>query len=1033
MRDTHLRVIYSQDIEALCEVLTEDFFSPGSRVFESRLVVVPHLGIKEFLVQFLASHPRLTIATGLKILPLHQAVMEMADRIDVDRQLKKIPSLLEISLAIQEQLLSLDPDQIKDPAFKDYFHAKTLSSQKVTALSKELAKLFTRYGLFGEQFLPVWLEKKGWQQEIWSAVFKQWTYPLEFFSLFKNRCFSGKIALLGFSYIPSVHLRFFASLNASCYLFSPCSLFWEDLVSDQERLNLDRKALKKGVSVPVREQLNRYMKQNHPLLANWGKMGKQMARVLQGQVLEESEHYLIPASDRLLCSVQRSILTFDESEILKSDDSIQVHSASSRLREVEEVRDVLETLMQKHQEEGHPILPEQILVVAPDISIYAPLIHKVFSASSLPFSVESKGCMPGQVAGFLALINLPKQRYSLQSVMELLTCQSFRKRASLLAEDVDTLHSWFKSAHILFDLQGNPKSWQEGLDRLLYGLGLIPSDGDITLSCWPIPCIPHSDIDLFSRFLELFTQMQQDLIQLELKRSLCEWLTLFLQIREQYFVNEEDSRSFFAELLSLKKSFITSSAVWSFEDVYPLLQSLSEKSQEKSSLSSIGHILFSSLDKTPLKPAKIIWCLGLDEESFPRVEIGSSLCAMQKGMDEFPSKSDQDRFVFLEMVMKAKEYLIFSYERIDLRDAKEKGASLLVEELNSYIISRGVEEGLERTRHPCFVFDETYFSSLSVVKRWSRSDYLAASAYYSSPEPQKSFFTSSPATELSVITVAQLKKCARHPLQLYFNETLQLFLKDEENEEEEEFVLSALKKSMLRKEGCQKKISSLTHRIKAEGKLPLGGWKDVALYELEEEIQGIVDCLKQFNVLQEEITSVHFVDCLETESSFNLETAVSKFNTRPLLCVGSWKIQGELEGITPQGLLFHGTSDLADLIKVWPLYLIYLQLYPQTPYLLLTKEGTQFSLPVANPALALQSYLNFYVNALQTPCPLVTSSVKVFLEGDLSAFRGSLEKENEDPYWNYLKRRGAVHELEPFFSFWQPILRDLFGEIHETV
>ncbi len=80
VKDLSLKVLYSQSLEALIEAWIEEFFVCEAPVFESRLIVVPHLGIKEFLVDSLSS--RLNIASGAQILPLHPAVMEIVDRAD---------------------------------------------------------------------------------------------------------------------------------------------------------------------------------------------------------------------------------------------------------------------------------------------------------------------------------------------------------------------------------------------------------------------------------------------------------------------------------------------------------------------------------------------------------------------------------------------------------------------------------------------------------------------------------------------------------------------------------------------------------------------------------------------------------------------------------------------------------------------------------------------------------------------------------------------------------------------------------------
>jgi len=148
--------------------------------------------------------------------------------------------------------------------------------------------------------------------------------------------------------------------------------------------------------------------------------------------------------------------------------------------------------------------------------------------------------------------------------------------------------------------------------------------------------------------------------------------------------------------------------------------------------SKLEKIVFVPLCSGSIIEARIIWCLGMDEGSFPRDDVRSSVCEMSKSKnsDYYPPKADEDRFLFLEMLMKAKDYLIFSFQRVHPEDGKNQGPSLLVEELDHYLQKRGVSKGMIKTDHPAFPFDQTYFTKDASVKKWSEADFLAAQAHY---------------------------------------------------------------------------------------------------------------------------------------------------------------------------------------------------------------------------------------------------------------------------------------------------------------
>src|SRR5437867_4055279 len=92
-----LKIVFGNDLHQLALCLGEDLFASASHPFEARLIVVPEMSMKEFLLASFAAHPHLQIAAGVQILPLNQAIIELSAK-------KRIPSFLELSLAIEERL-----------------------------------------------------------------------------------------------------------------------------------------------------------------------------------------------------------------------------------------------------------------------------------------------------------------------------------------------------------------------------------------------------------------------------------------------------------------------------------------------------------------------------------------------------------------------------------------------------------------------------------------------------------------------------------------------------------------------------------------------------------------------------------------------------------------------------------------------------------------------------------------------------------------------------------------------------------------
>jgi len=1000
-----LQLISGNDLNTLADALGREFFSASSTPFERRLVVAPHPSIKEFLFKRFAKAPQLQIAAGVQVLPLHQAVMEILGSAAPLASRKRLPSLLELTLAIEEKL------HVTSEEFSNlqiYLNAGDLGKRdrRIAALSDELAHLFVRYGLFGKHFLPQWLKCKGWQQTLWKSVFSEdsaWTYPLQLLQSEWVGQFQGKIALFGFSYLSAAHLSFFAHLSASVYRLSACALFWEDLVSDKQRLLTNRFLQRQGADIEVREQIDGYMQESHCLLGNFGKLGREMLKALDAFPVSETEIYNSSNKESLLGQLKDSMLYLDEENALPGDDSIQLHSATSLLREVEICRDVLQTLLHQSSQGDSPMQLRDIVVCSPDIASYAPYIHMLFSQSGFAYSLEAEPLRNlSGVRGFLQLLELPVERYCLESVLQLLRCPQLLEKWLFSSDEIQRLREWFKEAKVLQDLQGHPNSWEEGIDRLIFGLAM--SSG--------VASIAQSEIDLFNRFLFFFSTLKNDLAALVGKRSAPEWLGLFVRIASKYFAIEWEREPFFGEMKGLALSCSTlKEKVWDFPSIARALHHLAGKTTGTTHSSQIDRITFTSLAEGSVQAARIVWCLGMDETLYPGADSKSSLCEMSrlKAVDYFPSKRDEERLFFLEMLLKAQDYLLFSYQRIHREDGKEQGPSPFIEELDQYLQKRGVVGGMKKVDHP----------GLSLVP-----SECAQEAAHISP-----FFQ--PITipqERHTITIRQLKKLARNPLQFYFNQALKIYLQEPQDEEEEQFWISSLRRATLRKKTLQHSLPQVVRQLEGRGEMPRGLFSQVAQAEMQEEMECFLNALDRFFLSPEEICSVNLSQvCREEEEKKGArELCIQLSNSK------SVHIIGKLEDFTSKGLLVHGDKDLNTLVKAWPLYLIYCSLYPENQKtLILTKKGVKLDLPLEDPRACLASYLEYYFLAECSPSPLMPDWAKAVLLEQEEQLQKLLAKPPlyEDSYVSYLHRRKAPFDAKELLLQWSDVVKKTFGPL----
>lgn len=125
-----------------------------------------------------------------------------------------------------------------------------------------------------------------------------------------------------------------------------------------------------------------------------------------------------------------------------------------------------------------------------------------------------------------------------------------------------------------------------------------------------------------------------------------------------------------------------------------------------------GGVTFCSMVPMRSIPFKVVALLGLDYDKFPRRDLAASfnLLTRQRQVGDRNIK-DNDKHLFLETIMSARNYLYISYRGQNARDNSQLPPSALVDELLDYI-EAGTTNGKVReqlvTRHPLQSFSHQY-------------------------------------------------------------------------------------------------------------------------------------------------------------------------------------------------------------------------------------------------------------------------------------------------------------------------------------
>jgi exodeoxyribonuclease V gamma subunit len=501
-----------------------------------------------------------------------------------------------------------------------------------------------------------------------------------------------------------------------------------------------------------KESLKEYFKEQNTFLANNGRVYQLFSRFLEDNNIPYEECYESPCQDHLLGLVQQEML-FLEKYDKPQDDSIQIHSATSKLREVEVVWEIIQRLGTS---------PSQILIYAPDIMEYVPYIHMVFGRKENPYEytifdleLENESSLAGSLKNFL---DLPSSNFDVDSILKLLSFSNFLQKWQLADEDVEVIKKWTKEARIYFDIYSqDPGSWDVGLSRLIEAL--INGRGRVNIEL--------SQADLLGKWIEIIQAVRlafNPIVKLEKKR-VAEWMIYIQKMAEQFFAVHEDDEAILKEFFHLGK---IEAGPFTFTSISRVLEQVFKRREGSFHGSYLNSVRFCSLKPGTSFPAESIILMGMEDGVFPRVQLRTSL-------EEVVSKqsitvAEEDRYLFLEQFLCARSYFILTYTRIDKQDGKDNPPSLLVQELMRYLPNVHIHF------HPREPFDESYFQETG-FRSYSPFYFAAAKKNYQEKFPRMPIFSMVPSLTLqdvptSSLDMRSLSKLARHPIQFYFEKNM---------------------------------------------------------------------------------------------------------------------------------------------------------------------------------------------------------------------------------------------------------------------
>jgi exodeoxyribonuclease V gamma subunit len=685
-----------------------------------------------------------------------------------------------------------------------------------------------------------------------------------------------RIVVFGVSSLPRQALEALSVLSRLTQVVlcvhNPCEFYWADIVSDRDLLTASRK---RGRSHPelataaTEEELHQHA---HPLLAAWGKQGRDYIRLLDE--FDDPEQYRDQfqapggridifnphegpdeTGPQLLQQLQNDILQLTSQQEMRDqqrlvdplqDRSVVFHEAHSPQREVEILHDQLLAAFS-----SDPTLrPRDIIVMMPDVDTYAPHIQAVFGRFSheddryIPFAISDQGQRHRQPALIAIdhLLALPESRFAASEVISLLEVPAVRSRFGIAEGDLPLVRQWVEGANIRWGLNAEQRAelglpanlqrntWQAGLRRMLLGYGT--GAGEAWQAIEPYDEIAGLQAALAGNLGRFVNRLEAFRARLPGHHTPDEWLALVHELVDTFLGEPEED-----DLLLINR-FRRQAEQWRSDceagglrsEGLPLtivrerlMEGLEEGGLNQRFLA--GKVNFATLMPMRAIPFRRVCLLGMNDGDYPRSRPPVDFDLM--ALDYRPgdrSRREDDRYLFLEALLSARQQLYISWVGRSIRDDSERPASVLVSQLRDHLdavwslplATDTRVSGALTTRHPLQPFSRDYFPDrggdsaiagvLATGELFSYDrEWLAAHGEVKAQDNDEPLPYIPPEEPLSL---AELGQFLKKPVETFFRGRLQVWFGELEalDNDTENFGLSPLDHWRLEKELIEQSV-----------------------------------------------------------------------------------------------------------------------------------------------------------------------------------------------------------------------------------
>ena len=683
---------------------------------------------------------------------------------------------------LQWRLMRLLPDVMAQPVYAPLqrFLDNDSDRRKRFQLAESLADLFDQYEVYRADWLAAWAtgdevligargerrplpDEQRWQAALWQALLSdvritsaasggnpsvQDTGRAAVHAAFMQAAaewpegsrpvgLPRRVMVFGISALPRQSLEVLAVIarwtQVLMCVHNPCKHYWADIVADRDLLRATRARQTHRGNVPeiLSEELQHL--HAHPLLAAWGKQGRDFIGLLDEHDSAEARSNYLPqftaiheridlfepnGISTLLQQLQddiRDLRPLNETRDIwppvdpRLDTSIRFHVAHSAQREVEILHDQLLAAFNADA----TLRPRDIVVMVPDINAYAPHVQAVFGLLEtqdqryIPFSLADQGRRHSDplVQALEKLIGLPQSRFAASDLLDLLEVPALRQCFGIAESDLPLLHRWIRGANIRWGLNAEQRAsldlpvqpdpaakntWLFGLRRMLLGYA-VGANAEDWQSIEPYDEIGGLNATLLGPLVRLLDRLESTWRTLREPATVSGWCSNLRALMADFFLADESGDAYTLQQLDTAlQHWLEACDEAALHETLPLsiVGDFWLSRLDGGGLSQrffAGAVTFATLMPMRAIPFRHVCLLGMNDGDYPRTRVPMDFDLM--GKDYRPgdrSRREDDRYLFLEALLSARDHLHISWVGRSINDNTPRPPSVLIGQLRDH-------------------------------------------------------------------------------------------------------------------------------------------------------------------------------------------------------------------------------------------------------------------------------------------------------------------------------------------------------------